>query len=128
MQVGQAELVLDGAEESRSKAQLTGTIDKAAIQDAIKAVKPQLAECYEKALKHDPDLSGTLVVDFTIEGVDGGGSVTAGEVNTSDMQAPFFEACVLKEVAHTPFPLPTGGGVVKVKYPFHFDQGEGHAH
>jgi hypothetical protein len=118
-------LVLSNDEESRSKAQIPpGTIDKDGIQLAIRAVKPKIAECYEKALQHDPDLSGSLVVEFKIEGVDGGGNVTAGEINTSDMQAPFFEACVLKEVAQTPFPLPSGGGTVTVKYPFHFDQGE----
>lgn len=98
-----------------------GHLDKEAIQTAIRAVKPAIAECYEKALAHDPDLSGTVTVDFTIEAVDGGGGVTAGEVRQTDMNAPFFEACVLKGVVDVPFPAPEGGGVVKVSYPFRFE-------
>jgi hypothetical protein len=119
-------LVLAAGEESRSAP--AGTIDKDGVQAAMRAVKPQIAECYEKALKHDPDLSGRLVVEFTIEAIDGGGAVSAGEIHTSDMSAPFFEACVLREVVRTPFPLPSGSGTVKVKYPFSFDQGAEHAH
>ncbi|MBI1947147.1 MAG: AgmX/PglI C-terminal domain-containing protein [Deltaproteobacteria bacterium] len=101
----------------------TGSLDKEAIRTAIRAIQPKIAECYESALAHDPDLIGRITVDFTIEAVDGGGGVTAGEVNGTDMNAPFFEACVLKQVVDVPFPAPAGGGVVKVTYPFNFSNG-----
>lgn len=113
--------VLEDDGERRSGAAPGGTLDKDDIQAAIRAVKPAIAKCYEGALAHDPDLTGQVVVEFTIEAVDGGGGVTAGEVSQTDMNAPFFEACVLKEVVGVPFPVPEGGGVVKVSYPFRFD-------
>ncbi|MCC7074960.1 MAG: AgmX/PglI C-terminal domain-containing protein [Deltaproteobacteria bacterium] len=119
--------VLVEGEDKRSAApvpeQPAGSLDKEVIRSAIAAIKPKIAECYESALAHDPDLQGKVVVDFTIEAVDGGGGVTAGEVNQTDMNAPFFEACVLKQVVDVPFPAPAGAGVVKVSYPFSFSNG-----
>lgn len=116
--------VLAEGEDNRSAGVVppepAGVLDREAIRAGIGAAKPKIAECYESALAHDPDLSGMITVEFTIEAVDGGGAVTAGEVNQTNMNAPFFEACVLKQVVDVPFPAPTGGGVVKVKYPFNF--------
>lgn len=119
-------VLVEGADQRSAAAvpdQPTGVLDKEAIRGAIAATKPKIAACYESALAHDPDLQGSIAVEFTIEAVDGGGTVTAGEVNQTDMNAPFFEACVLKQVVDVPFPAPEGGGVVKVTYPFNFSNG-----
>jgi hypothetical protein len=104
-----------------------GTLDKEAIQAAIKAVVPRVKACFERGLKQQPDLAGRVVVEFEIEADDGGeGVVTRGEVPDSETFSPFFDACVLKEVAGARFPAPSGGGKVTVRYPFQFDPGGGY--
>jgi hypothetical protein len=96
-------------------------MSKASIQNAIKAVTPKIKDCYEQALKIEPTLGGTVKVNFTLQGGDDGkGVVTDGEIADSETKSPFFEACVLKEVAGAKFDAPEGGGTVKVTYPFKF--------
>jgi hypothetical protein len=103
-----------------------GTLSKEAIQAAIKAVVPRVKQCFEQGLKKEPDLAGRVVVQFEIEAdEEGRGVVNKGEVPESETVSPFFDACVLKEVAGAEFPAPEGGGKVVVRYPFQFDPGGG---
>lgn len=102
-----------------------GTIDRVAIRDGIEAVKPEIRDCFQEALRHDPSLAGRIVVEFEIEASNGQGTITRGEVVDSETRSPFFEACVLTRVAGAGFPAPEGDGTVKVRYPFHFDPGGG---
>lgn len=100
----------------------TGSLDPAAVSRGIQAAKPKIASCYERALVIEPELAGKVVVEFRIErnaDDDVAGTVTAGEVVETEMSSPFFEACVLQEVAGTPFDAPSGGPIT-VRYPFHF--------
>jgi hypothetical protein len=99
------------------------SLSKDDIQKAIRAATPKIRGCYESALRVQPQLAGRVVVLFHIEGDtddDTKGTVTSGEIADSDLQSPFFEACVLKEVAGVEFDAPKGGGSVTVRYPFHF--------
>lgn len=102
-----------------------GSLDKQAIQDAMKRMKPLIRGCYEEGLKHDPGLAGRVVIEFEISGEEGRGVVKQGTVADSEVAAPFFEACVLQKVSGLDAPAPEGGGVVKVRYPFTFDPGGG---
>lgn len=112
-------LVDDGA-APRSPGNV-GTLAKEDVKAGVAAVKDKVKNCYERALQIEPELGGTVKVAFTLEGNDEGkGVVTKGEVADSDMNSPFFEACVLKEIATAEFKAPGGGGVVNVTYPFHF--------
>lgn len=88
-------------------------------------VKPLLKACFDEALKHDPSLAGRVVVEFEIGAEEERGVVKQGTVVDSETASPFFEACVLQRVAGAEMPLPEGGGVVKVRYPFTFDPGGG---
>jgi hypothetical protein len=112
-------LVDDGA-APRSPGNM-GSLAKEDVKAGVAAVKDKVKDCYERALKVDAELAGSIKVAFTLEGNDEGkGVVTKGEVAESDMNSPFFEACVLKEIAGAEFKAPGGGGVVNVTYPFHF--------
>lgn len=114
-------LIDDGA-APRSPGTL-GTLAREDVKAGVAAVKDKVKDCYERALKIDPELGGTVKVAFTLEADDEGkGVVTKGEVADSDMNSPspFFEACVLKEIATAEFKAPGGGGVINVTYPFHF--------
>jgi hypothetical protein len=98
-----------------------GMLAKDDIRAGVAAVKEKVKDCYQRGLQIDPELGGTVKVAFTLEGNDEGkGVVTKGEIADSDMNSPFFEACVLKEVASAEFKAPGGDGVVNVTYPFHF--------
>jgi hypothetical protein len=112
-------LVEDGTSK-RSPGDL-GTLAREDVKAGVAAVKDKVKDCYERGLKIDEHLGGTLKVSFTLEGNDEGkGVVTKGEIADSDINSPFFEACVLKEIASAEFKAPGGGGVVNVTYPFHF--------
>lgn len=113
-------ILADDGAAPRSTGNL-GTLAKDDVKAGVAAVKDKVEACYERALAIDPELAGTLKVSFTLEGNDEGkGVVTKGEIPDSDMHSPFFEACVLKEIAAAEFKAPGGGGVVNVTYPFHF--------
>lgn len=115
-------LVMRDDEASRSPGAVEqNQLSRAAIQNAIESVTPKIKDCYEQALKIEPTLAGTVKVNFTLAGGDDGkGVVTEGEIADSETKSPFFEACVLKEVAGAKFDAPDGGGTVKVTYPFKF--------
>lgn len=104
----------------------TGSLSKESIMAGIKAIKPQIKACFDQGLKHNPSLAGRVLIDFEIEANDDGkGKVVRGEVKDSEVQSPFFEACVLKEIGGQVFEAPEGGGSVRVTYPFNFDPGGG---
>jgi hypothetical protein len=121
-----AEPAHDGpsAGEPAPDAAPTATLSREGVQAAIQAVKPKIRACYEEALAIQPGLAGTLQVTFALEQKDGRGTVVSGEIADSEMKSPFFEACVLKQIAGADFEAPTGDGVVSVTYPFHFDEVE----
>ncbi|HEY4221416.1 MAG TPA: AgmX/PglI C-terminal domain-containing protein, partial [Myxococcota bacterium] len=107
-------LVMRDDEESRSPGAV-GTMSKESIRAAVRVALPKVQACYESALKVSPDLAGNVSVSFTlVAGDDGKGTVTEGEVADSDTSSPFFDACVLKEVAGAEFDAPGGSGTVKV--------------
>lgn len=114
-------VMVDDGEAPRSRGAL-GTLAREDVQAGVAAVKDRVKDCYERGLQIDPALAGVVKVAFTLEGDDTGkGVVTQGEVAESDMNSPFFEACVLKEIAGAAFKAPGGGGVVNVTYPFRFE-------
>jgi hypothetical protein len=125
-------VLVDGTSRSfdpaRDTAGTAGELDKEGVKRAVAAARPKIQACYESALKQNPKLAGRVVVEFHIEGdtddADAKGTVTSGEIRDSDMQSPFFEACVLKEVAGTEFEAPSKGGMLTVRYPFHFTNDE----
>lgn len=114
--------VLVDAAPARSpgSADAPASLDKEDVRAGIKAVTPKIRDCYERALKQQPDLGGKVIVKFTMEGKDGKGTVVSGEVAESETDSPFFDACVLKEVAGAEFKAPSGGGTINVTYPFVF--------
>lgn len=114
-------VMIDDGEAPRSPGRV-GTLAKEDVRAGVEAVKGRVKDCYQRGLAIDPALAGVVKVAFTLEGNDEGkGVVTKGEIAESDMNSPFFEACVLKEIAGAAFTAPGGGGVVNVSYPFRFE-------
>jgi outer membrane biosynthesis protein TonB len=93
-----------------------GSIDRDAIEAAIRAHKDEFNYCYERELNAgQPNLSGKIVTAFVI-----GGSGRASQlaIASSSMGSPNVERCVLGVLSRIQFPQPAGGVPVTIKYPF----------
>lgn len=99
------------------------TMDKDYIRASVRELTPLLIECYEHALLRVPNLLGTLVVEFTIEGEPGVGAVV-GESSIDPVASTLtdreFGECIQETMFTIELEPPVGGGVVKVRYPFEF--------
>ncbi|MBL9102447.1 MAG: TonB family protein [Myxococcales bacterium] len=102
------------------KAEVEGDLAKDKIRDVVRAHLGEVRDCYDDVLAVDPMARAKLVIDFTIGG---DGVVTKSAVGAgSDGPAQLGE-CVSKAVRTWKFPAPSGGGDVKVTYPFLFEPG-----
>lgn len=95
------------------KATATGTLDKNIIRRYVRRKLPRIRSCYEKRLAKKPDLSGTVVTEFTIAE---SGKVSKASAKGLDRTVGRCIAGVLKTIE---FPKPKGG-IVEVTYPFTF--------
>jgi hypothetical protein len=100
-----------------------GELDKEYIRASIRELVPLVRECYENALRDQPDLGGTLTVAFTIAGEpEIGGVVTESGIVGTDAGTLHagLEECVRETMYGLKLQAPRGGGIVKVRYPFVF--------
>ena len=99
-----------------------GSLDPQYIRDAVRELKPLLAECYERALEEQVGLAGTLMVEFTIEGEPEVGGVVEDTTiaETSTLRHPSLDECVRETMYTLRLPAPEGSGTVHVRYPFRF--------
>ncbi len=73
-----------------------------------------------KVLQRNPDLSGRIVVTFTI---DPQGNVARASISETDLDNSEVEDCVATRFRRFVFPAPTTPGLVHVNYPFVFTGG-----
>ena len=100
---------------------VVGSIDRDAIEAAIRAHRDEFRYCYEKELNTGhPTLAGKVVTAFVI-----GGSGRASQlaVASSSLGSPSVERCVLSILGRIQFPQPAGGVPVTIKYPFAYNGG-----
>jgi hypothetical protein len=99
----------------------TPTLDKEYIRDQIKELIPLIKECFENALEHEPDLSGKVVVGFSIVGDPSVGGLV-GESQVIDEKSTIankdLRECIQESMYAAQFPPPKEGGEVRVEYPF----------
>ncbi len=97
---------------------VVGSIDKDAIDAAIKAHSDEFRYCHEREINAgNPKLSGKIVAAFVI-GASGKASQLA--VASSSLNNANVDRCVLSVITRIQFPLPAGGVPVTIKYPFNF--------
>ncbi len=99
-----------GAEASVAKG-----LDKDQIAAVINRNLGQVRFCYEQGLQGDAGLNGRVAVGFSIGG---NGLVQAAQVESSTLNSKVVEDCLVLRLKSWKFPLPEGGVVVKVSYPF----------
>ncbi len=95
-----------------------GSIDKDAILAAILAHKDEFRLCYEREINAErKNLQGNIVTAFTIGP---SGRVNKAGVQSTTMRYAPVERCVVDVLKRIEFPVPAGGGVVSVTFPFKF--------
>jgi hypothetical protein len=116
----------EGAAPESATDEPRGTLDREYIREAVRAVTPLLAECYELARAEDPTLEGRLIVEFTIGGdPEVGGVVEQSAVaEDSALRHPIMDECVRETMYTIELPPPEEGGRVDVRYPFVFSPDE----
>ncbi|MES3038743.1 MAG: AgmX/PglI C-terminal domain-containing protein [Bdellovibrionota bacterium] len=95
----------------------SGGLKKEVIAQYIKSYLGQIVQCFERELSISPDLTGKVVVNFTINGK---GQVAKALIQKSQFDNSRFHGCITNKVSHWAFPVPDGGVNVVVNYPFLF--------
>ena len=92
-------------------------IGPAVINRVIKRNLTAIRYCYQRALSHDPSLSGEVQITFV---VGGDGSVTSAEVQSSGLGSPAVEECVAARFLAFSFPPSPDGSETTFTHPFWF--------
>jgi hypothetical protein len=92
-----------------------GSLDAGLVAREVKARMGAVKGCYERALKRNPNLSGKIVLRWTITAA---GTVQGVEAE-NDIGDPEVANCIKALVARWRFPAPSGGSV-EVSIPFVF--------
>jgi TonB family protein len=97
--------------------QVEGGLSADKINAVIKEAKHQVRNCYSRALKSNPGLTGKVIIRFEIAK---NGNVTAAEsARGSTLTDAKVVACVTSVIKTLKFPPPEGG-IARVTYPFLF--------
>jgi len=97
------------------------------VREAIREqLMPIALECYNTALRQNPELGGQITVKFTIIGEDEiGGVVESAEIDDEEttLDSEFLRECMRESVMAVTFDPPPNSGRVDVTYPFMFEPG-----
>jgi hypothetical protein len=94
-----------------------GSLDKEIIRRIIRMHSNEVKYCYEQELTRKPALAGRISVQFVIAAT---GQVSSSVLQSSTMNNPRVESCVVQAFRRWEFPKPSGGGIVIVSYPLNF--------
>lgn len=90
------------------------------IEDAMMAAMPDIQDCYEKWLQQRPDLSGRLVLGFSLGADDAGaGEISGLQVVDGGLGHALMEGCVKNSVQNLRFEAPDEP--FEVHYPLMFE-------
>jgi Ca-activated chloride channel family protein len=95
-----------------------GSLSPEVIRRVVLRNAGQVRRCYELSLLRNPTLAGTFSLRFVIDA--NGRVLNAVPAPGSTLRDAAFELCVTTAVRRWIFPVPPGGGVVTIQYPFVF--------
>jgi hypothetical protein len=101
---------------SQSASQLSAQA-RAPIQRELLAHRGEFRACYNTALEESPNLTGRLVIRFTVWP---DGRARESSVVQDTLQNEGVNGCVLEHLAGIEFPAPEAGQAVTVTYPLNF--------
>ena len=112
---GAGERTVKGAIKTEAPA-VDGDLDPNMVAKEVRSRLGAIKACYERALKRNPNLSGKVVVHWTITAA---GTVTGIDVENDTLGDSEVASCIKGLVARWRFPAPAGGSV-EVSFPFVF--------
>lgn len=86
-----------------------GQLSSDAINATLRKYEDKLRFCYEKALLTNPNLGGTVKIEWTISS---SGSVSAAHVVNSQINSSQMHSCLTGVISGVKFPSPKGGSVI----------------
>jgi|GEM_PF-3686690 len=86
----------------------------AVIEELLRQRRSQIRSCYERSLKHNPELAGTVTLRLHL---DDSGRVSTSAVDSETLSEPAVGRCLRNEAAGWSFP---GGRNATIVYPFVF--------
>jgi outer membrane biosynthesis protein TonB len=113
--VGPGEKKISGIVKSEAPA-VDGDLDPSIVSKEVRSRLGAIKACYERALKRNPNLSGKIVIHWTITAA---GTVSGVDVETDTMGDNEVSSCIKSLIARWRFPAPSGGSV-EVSFPFVF--------
>jgi hypothetical protein len=97
-----------------------GELDPAMVAKEVRSRLGAIKACYERALKRNPNLSGKVVIHWTITQA---GTVSGVDVEQDTLGDAEVASCIKSLVARWRFPAPSGGSV-DVSFPFVFQSSQ----
>ncbi len=113
--VGPSEKKVSGVVRGEAPA-VDGELDPSIVSKEVRSRLGAIKACYERALKRNPNLSGKIVIRWTITPA---GTVSGVDVENDTMGDNEVSGCIKSLIARWRFPAPAGGSV-EVAYPFVF--------
>ncbi|MBW1871860.1 MAG: AgmX/PglI C-terminal domain-containing protein [Deltaproteobacteria bacterium] len=101
----------------KRKMKVRGHLSREAIAKVVRKHLRQIQYCYEKNLLLSPNLSGKVIMEWTISK---SGSVSIVKTKKNTMASPAVAMCISAKIKGWKFPKPKGG-IVIVAYPFIFN-------
>jgi len=93
-----------------------GDLDPNMVAKEVRSRLGAIKACYERALKRNPNLSGKVVIHWTITQA---GTVSGVDVEQDTLGDAEVASCIKSLIARWRFPAPSGGSV-DVSFPFVF--------
>jgi outer membrane biosynthesis protein TonB len=116
---GAGERTVKGAIKTEAPA-VDGELDPNMVAKEVKSRLGAIKACYERALKRNPNLSGKVVIHWTITQA---GTVSGVDVEQDTLGDAEVASCIKALVARWRFPAPAGGSV-DVSFPFVFQSSQ----
>jgi outer membrane biosynthesis protein TonB len=116
---GPSEKKVSGVVKSEAPA-VDGELDPAQVAKEVRTRLGAIKACYERALKRNPNLSGKVVIHWTITQA---GTVSGVDVEQDTLGDAEVASCIKSLVARWRFPAPSGGSV-EVSFPFVFQSSQ----
>jgi outer membrane biosynthesis protein TonB len=112
---GGGERTVKGAIKTEAPA-VDGELDPNMVAKEVRSRLGAIKACYERALKRNPNLSGKVVIHWTITQA---GTVSGVDVEQDTLGDAEVASCIKSLIARWRFPAPSGGSV-DVSFPFVF--------
>ena len=114
-----AEKKVSGVVKSEAPA-VDGELDPAMVAKEVRTRLGAIKACYERGLKRNPNLSGKIVIHWTITQA---GTVSGVDVEQDTLGDAEVASCIKSLIARWRFPAPSGGSV-EVSFPFVFQSSQ----